>query len=200
MSKSEFLERLAAELGALPQSEAEKTVAYYSEIIDDRCEDGMTEAEAVASLEDVKTIASRIICDTPMQVLVKERMRKPRPYITPLVIVLLIIGAPVWLPLLISVVSVVFSVFIALWSVVVSIFAAVFSMGVSGIAAAVVGFASVSGNFARGVFLVGAGLVCIGLAALAFFGAAALARLYVRLIRRAWRGIKRAFVKKEDGK
>ena len=43
MTKSAFLAELSGRLTALPQSEIEKSVAYYSEIIDDRIEEGLDE-------------------------------------------------------------------------------------------------------------------------------------------------------------
>jgi uncharacterized membrane protein len=48
MTKQEFLDRLAKKI---PKDEREERLAFYSEMIDDRMEEGMTEAEAVASID-----------------------------------------------------------------------------------------------------------------------------------------------------
>lgn len=61
MNKGEFLAQLRLRLGALSKQELEKTIQYYSEIIDDMLEEGVSEEDAVANLESVEEIASRII-------------------------------------------------------------------------------------------------------------------------------------------
>ena len=48
MNKQEFLSALQNALAGLPKKDRQKTLAFYSEMIDDRMEDGMTEEEAVA--------------------------------------------------------------------------------------------------------------------------------------------------------
>ncbi|MBQ5504501.1 MAG: DUF1700 domain-containing protein, partial [Oscillospiraceae bacterium] len=50
MNKKDFLDELCRRLRTFPPQEAEKTVSFYSEAIDDRVEDGMTEEEAVREL------------------------------------------------------------------------------------------------------------------------------------------------------
>lgn len=61
MDKSEFLQALRLKLYGLPESEIQRTLDYFSELLDDRIEDGMTEREAVASLEPVDQIARQIL-------------------------------------------------------------------------------------------------------------------------------------------
>lgn len=56
MTKAEFL---AALKRALPEDEAEQTLAFYNEMIDDRMEDGMSEEEAVAAMGPVSQLAGR---------------------------------------------------------------------------------------------------------------------------------------------
>ena len=63
MSKKEFLKKLGKELGTLPSSEREKTLAYYDELIEDRKESGATEEAAVYAMGDIKTIAAEILSD-----------------------------------------------------------------------------------------------------------------------------------------
>ena len=67
MTKNEFLNQLRARLAHLNPQEREKSVAYYAEMIDERMEEGMSEAEAVASMEDVGVIAARIAAEHPVQ-------------------------------------------------------------------------------------------------------------------------------------
>ena len=54
MYKQEFLDKLAKGLSGLPKTEREERVAFYSEMIDDRVEDGMSEACAVAQIGEVE--------------------------------------------------------------------------------------------------------------------------------------------------
>lgn len=61
MKKAEFLACLRQRLISLPEDEAGKSAAFYSEMIDDRIEEGMTEEEAVAALGDPSGIAEAIL-------------------------------------------------------------------------------------------------------------------------------------------
>ena len=61
MTRVEFLTQLDHKLSALSKEEADKYLDYYAEMLADRMEDGMSEEEAVASLESVDTIAARIL-------------------------------------------------------------------------------------------------------------------------------------------
>ena len=55
MNKQEFLTDLAAKLSDLPADEIEERVTFYSEMIDDRMEEGLTEEEAVAAIGCAET-------------------------------------------------------------------------------------------------------------------------------------------------
>ena len=61
MTRIEFLTELDRRLEVLPREEADRHLAYYAEILADRAEDGMTDEEAVASLESLDTITNRIL-------------------------------------------------------------------------------------------------------------------------------------------
>lgn len=61
MTRVEFLTQLDHKLSALSKDEADEYLDYYAEMLADRMEDGMSEEEAVASLESVDTIAARIL-------------------------------------------------------------------------------------------------------------------------------------------
>lgn len=52
MTKREFLEMLNERTSCLSEAERDRLLEYYGEIIDDRMEEGLTEAEAVAALGD----------------------------------------------------------------------------------------------------------------------------------------------------
>ena len=50
MNKQEFLYELKGKLWALSEEEKKSSLEYYTEMIDDRMEDGLSEEEAVAAI------------------------------------------------------------------------------------------------------------------------------------------------------
>lgn len=101
MKKAEFLAQLRNRLGQLPPQDVEKTLEYYSEMIDDYIESGYSPEAAVAKMGNVNDVAAQILAGarTPVyeaQVAQKQKKRSG------LVIVLLILGFPLWFPLLIT--------------------------------------------------------------------------------------------------
>lgn len=60
MDKNEYLLRLAGALSELSKAERDQYLDYYSELISDRMEEGLTEEQAVAELESVYAAAERI--------------------------------------------------------------------------------------------------------------------------------------------
>ncbi|MBR3298642.1 MAG: DUF4097 family beta strand repeat protein [Clostridia bacterium] len=65
MTKIEFLERLEAKLRGINVVDRVRSLDYFSEMIDDCIENGMSEDEAVASLGGVDEIAQRITEEAP---------------------------------------------------------------------------------------------------------------------------------------
>ena len=120
MNKEEFLSELLGALSGIPQSDAEERVSFYSEMIDDRVEEGLTEEEAVAGLGSVENIISQIAADTPIVKLVKEKI-KPKRRMRGWEIALIILGFPVWFPLLVAFCAIVFSLYVVVWALIVSL-------------------------------------------------------------------------------
>ena len=102
--KQIFIHQLKKKLANLPEKERKKSLAFYSEMIDDAMEDGMSEAEAVKSLGDVNDIARDILSEAPFSSIVKGETQKLKNKCknSPAFTVLLIVGSPVWLPLLLA--------------------------------------------------------------------------------------------------
>ncbi len=177
MTKQEFLQQLEAGLSGLPKGDIDEQLRFYSEMIDDRMEDGLTEEESVRQIGDPREIAQSIISETPISRLVKEKVKNRAPLGT-LAIVLLVLGFPLWFPLVITVFSVLFGIFIALW-------ATNFAVAVS--APALLGgsvMMFVRGNIAQGFLAIGAAMVAAGLAILMFFAFKALTKAVAIIIRR----------------
>lgn len=197
MTKQEFLNKLKSGLSGLPQKDADERTLFYSEMIDDRIEDGCAEADAVAELSEVSDIIADIIAEIPLTQLVKEKV-KPRRKLSVLEIVLLILGSPIWLSLLIAAVAVLISVYAVLWSVIISlwsVFVSLVAVSFSGLLLGVY-FVGLS-NLNSGLFLLSAGLVLAGLSILSFFGFKALTKALILLTKKFAVWVKSLFIKKE---
>ena len=56
MTKDQLLEKLKKELSSIPSDELDGRLAFYSEMIDDRIEEGLDEEAAVAAIGDIDEI------------------------------------------------------------------------------------------------------------------------------------------------
>ena len=61
MTRVQFLNDLYHHLYGMTKEQVEQHLTYYAEMLADRMEEGMSEEEAVAGMEDVETIARRIL-------------------------------------------------------------------------------------------------------------------------------------------
>ena len=73
MTKADFLQLLERALAQLPEEERRANLEYYSELLDDMLEEGMTEAEATAKLGSPSQIAQSILQEVPLGKLVSTR-------------------------------------------------------------------------------------------------------------------------------
>ncbi len=197
MCKQEFLDALRLKLSGLPKRDLEERLDFYSEMIDDRIEEGNTEEEAVLAIGSVEEIADGIIADIPLLKLARERI-KPKGRLRAWEILLLALGSPIWLSLGVAAVAVALALYVSLWSVVVSLwacFASLIACAIGGVFACVA-FA-VAGSGATGIAMLGAGLVCAGLDILLFFGCLAATKGTLWLAKEMTLAMKRCFVKKE---
>lgn len=196
MNKKEFLAELRRGLSALPEEDIERSLEYYSEMIDDRTEDGLSEEEAVAAVGSVGDIVSQILAESASVPPAREKGSVPRSF-KAWEIVLLILGSPVWLPLLLAAVIVVAAVYIALWSVVISMYAIDFSIAACGIAGMMASVAYIPfGKVAAGVLFIGAGLVCLGISILLFLAFDKVTRGICFLSKKIFLGIVSCFGRK----
>jgi len=197
VTKREFLEELRKRLSDLNDADFAASVAYYEEMIDDRMEDGLSEEEAVKEVGSPAEAASQILEEIPLGKIIKARVSSKKKL--PLwVIILLIVGSPIWLSLLVSAVSVVVSLYASLWVVVGSLWGVFASLAVSG-TACVMAFPvmAMQDYFYSGLASFGAGLLVLGLAIFAFFGCYYATKGTVFLTKKLVLLIKCAFVRKE---
>lgn len=170
MTKDAFLTKLRDALSGLPEKEMNDTISYYSEMIDDSMEEGLAEAEAVASLGTIEEIVAQIANYTPPSKIPLDKV-KPKRKLKMWEIVLLALGSPIWLSLGIAAFAVLFSLWASLWAVMISlwaIFAAVVGSGVGCVLGGIV--LTTIGKVSEGLIALSVGLVCGGVGILLFFG------------------------------
>ncbi len=126
MTKPEFLALLRQRLNQLPPREVEQTLEYYNEMIDDYIESGYSPETAVAKMGRVDDIATQILAGAKNPAFEAYGMQKTRK--SGLTVCLLILGFPLWFPLLITAFCLLLTVAIVIgtlamvvpWSLVVS--------------------------------------------------------------------------------
>lgn len=194
MNKQEFLKLLKKGLSDLPQKEIDERLNFYSEMIDDYIEEGLTEEQAVARIGSVNEIAAQIIGDTPLPdptPVAKQR--------NPWKIAMIILSSPVWFSLLIGLFSVAISVYASLWAIIISlwsVFGALSCCAVGGILGGII--LATIGHRLTGAALIGAGIVCAGLAILAFFICKITTKGAALLTKKLAASIKNKLSQKED--
>ena len=100
--------KLAAALHSLPREERYRTLGYYDELIDDRMEDGQSEEDAVASLGEPQQVAREILGEEEPA---PSTSRGRRVWL----IVLLVLGFPLWGSLLLVAAIVLLCLYICLF-------------------------------------------------------------------------------------
>ena len=191
MKRVEFLKELKARVWALPEADIQCSLDYYSEMIDDRMEDGLTEDEAVAAIGNLEEIVQQILGETPRPPVVVEPAKKAKPgkNNTKLwLILLLILGSPVWIPLAASVAATVLSVYVSLWTVVIVLYVVAVALVAAAIGS-IIGCFFMVGKFGAILVAVGAALVCAGLAILLLLLANLAAKGMVKLTKLVWNSI-----------
>lgn len=198
MKREEYLDRIRALLQSLPPEDLERSLAFYAESIADRMEDGMSEEEAVASMESPEEAAKAILMEQPLPTLVKVRVRERR-RLSALEILLLALGFPLWLPLLLTALVLVFTFILLAWVLVLVPASVSLALGVSAIAVLFGGVLSLT-KIALPALLAapGAALILAGLAILAGFLVAGTVRLALIVTRALVRGLKSLLIRKED--
>ena len=65
MNKQEFTAELCARLSGLPEETVEDRISFYIEAINDRIDDGMSEADAVADVGSIDSIVADVLSEVP---------------------------------------------------------------------------------------------------------------------------------------
>lgn len=199
MNKQEFLQKLSERLSGLSEEDIKKSIDYYDEIIDDRIEDGLSEEEAVKALGSLDEIVKQILADTLLQGSVKQEKHVKHEF-KAIEIVLIILGFPLWLPLLATFFSLVLTAYILLWVAVVVLYSIVFAFAagaVGSIAGTIVNM--INGGFAAAVAFLGYGFILAGLFMPSLLASNFITKQIINLSKAMFIGIKKLFTKKRGG-
>ena len=195
MTKQEFIKKLKLKLARLPKVELNERLNFYSEMIDDGVEEGLTEEEAVAKIGTVEEVALQVINEIPLSKIVKENI-KPKNKIGAFGITLIIIGSPIWLSLLIAGFAVILSLYVCVWAVIIALWAVVASFAVCSLASVILGVVSLfSENKLLFPLGVSAGLVLAGLTIFTYHFCILLSKFGFNLIKVIVKSIKKRFIK-----
>ena len=176
MNKKGFLEKLKSELDGYSPEEVDRSIGFYSEMIDDRIEDGADEEEAVASIGSIDDIVNQIKLELPLGTLIKEKAKSVKEKhesgskeSRAFTIVLLILGAPVWLPLLLSFICTVFSIYLTMWVLVLTLWIVDASFVITAFASVIGGVIAIFENGVLGMLSIGVGLLFGSFSILMFY-------------------------------
>lgn len=198
MSKQEFLTELREALYGLPQNDIEERVMFYSEIIEDRVEEGLSEEKAVLAVGSVNEIAAQVIAETPLTKMVLEKIKFKR-HLSAAEITLLAICSPILLCLAVAALAVIITVYAVLWSVIISLWAvfAAFAACTLGGVLGCIAFLT-TGSYVAGIVAIAAGLVFAGLSIFMIYGCKAATLSTVLLTKKIAIWSKNRFVKREE--
>ncbi len=187
MNKQEFLSHLRRGLSGLPQEELEERLTFYSEMIDDRMEEGLSEEEAVRSIGSVESLIGQILLE-------RSEEKPKRRHLKGWEIVLLLLSIPIWAPLL----SAVFSVYTGWWSIVVALWAVfggtVGSAVGTGLASVIMVF---QGKGLSSLTMLASAVLCAGFSIFLFYASLSLTKGTVAVTKKAILWVKRCFTRKE---
>lgn len=172
MTRNEFISSLSARLHSIPGTERQKALDWYSELICDRMEE-MPEADAVSGIGSVDEIADEILSQYRQNTTVvhssdstepQSRRSPDKGVNTALVIFAAVVLSPIWLPLLITGLSLALVAVLLVWCAVVTVGVMLVSAAAVGVVGLVYGFwALFVINPAYGLLVLGTALISAGL-------------------------------------
>ena len=194
MTKEVFLNSLREKLSGLPKEDLDERISFYEEMIEDRMDEGLTEEEAVAEIGNVDDVVYEIAQETPLVKIVKERI-KPKRKLEAWEIVLLILGFPVWFPLVSTVFILLLVGYLLIWVLAFVCYSVEFSFGVASIGSLIAFFAYwFSGNFY--LLPLGASIGLAGATILMFFACKGITIGTIKLSKAIFTSIKASIIKK----
>lgn len=194
MRKEQFIEELRIKLKGLPKEDIEDRLSFYAEMIDDRVEEGLSEEEAIQEIGTSDEIASKVIESTSLTKIVKEKVRLKRK-LEAWEIVLIILGFPLWFPLLVMALTFILVFIVLLWSGVIvawslegSIIAASINFLINSV------YNLFSGAFISSLGMFGTSLLLVGAGIFLFYACVKITELTAKVTKKIVLSIKKALV------
>lgn len=189
MTKNEFTRELKSRINHLPKAERRKILQYYYEMISERMEDGMTEAQAIDALGDLDELLSEY-SPAPRQPKRGVRLRAWH-------IIMLIIGAPLWISLVAVMLCLVLVFYIVIWVLVIAFYAIFMALAACGFALIMASFFALFTGGAPYFFLLfGAGAFVSGIAIMWLLVCNLFAKAMAKVTGKTAKGIFRFFFKR----
>ena len=198
MSREAFLNELRSSLKGLTNSDVEDQIAFYNEMIDDRIEEGKSEEEAIDDLGTVEEIVEQIAVNTPLVKLVKEKI-VPQRTLKAWEIILLVLGFPLWLPLLITGIVLALTFYILVWSLVIVAYAVELGLIAIAVGGLVCFFAYLSGGNLN-LIVLGTAILGLGGGILTFFVCIYSTKITLKFSKKIMKAIKISFIGKGETK
>ena len=190
MNKKEFLNELESKLVGLPKEDISDRIDFYSEMIDEKVHEGKSEEEVIKELGSTDDIVKEIAYEIPLTKLVKQKV-KPKRQLKAWEIVLIILGFPLWLPLVLVAFILCLVAYLLIWVLVIVTYVVELALVVGSIGSLVAFFLS----GANAVYL-GLALMYAGAAILLVFGCIGATKLTLKLSKKIITKIKTSFMKK----
>ena len=168
MTKAELHAALAHRLSG---DELVRAMEYFDEIIADRMEDGMSEAEAVAAIGEVEEILANM----------PEDAAKPKNSGRGALIAMAALGSPLWIPLVIAALITAAAVLFTLWVLVACIGITLAACALTGLAGLIYFPFAFGTSITYAVLVLGSALVSAGIALMLIPAVVAAAKGMARL-------------------
>lgn len=192
MTKKEYLTELRKNLCGLPEKDIDDRISFYEEAIDDRISDGKSEEEAIADIGTIDDVVKQIAQETPFKKIVKEKI-KPKRRLRGWEIALIIIGFPLWLPILIVAFVMTLVGIILLWVLTIVSYAVETAFAAGSIATFVAFIGSAV--YSEPNFLaLGASVALFGAACLFVFACIGSTKLNILITKSIFLGIKKSII------
>lgn len=200
MNRNDFLQAVREKLKGLSEEDINKALEFYEEAISDRMEEGLTEDQAVAAIGTPDEIANQIMMDMPLPKLMKAQAKaKPKKSFKAWEIVLLVLGFPLWFPLVLTAGILALTFVIVLAVLVIAFFIIVAALGFAGIVTLVASItALIMGGGTAIVMQMGVAVFAMGLAMLLFFPAKALTVWMIELVGKFSKWIKGKIISRKN--
>ena len=198
MTKVEFLNELKKQLNGLPENDLNERLSFYDEMIEDRKDEGKSEEEVVNEIGPVDKVANEILAETPLYNLIKERV-KPKRALRGWEIVLLVLGFPLWFPLVTVFFFLCLMAYLLVWVGVIVMYALELGFASAGVGGTILFFINLGTGVTSFTYL-GVGILSIGIALLLIFGCIGVTKGTCKLSKKIALRIKSIFIKKGETK